>query len=515
MIDPSKLPPRPSRTSSPTPRYPRRRLLLPISAAAAAATLLYLLFAPASATSSRFGIIIDAGSSGTRIHVFGFADGGGEIPTLDLDRTAVMRVSPGLSSYAEEPDRAGESLLGLVEFAKGKVGENRRDTEIRLMATAGLRMLDGGVRDRILESCRKVLKSSGFRFQDDWATVIPGSDEGIYAWVAANYALGTLGGDPLKTTGIIELGGASAQLTFASEELIPPESSHELKFGKTTYKLYSNSFLHFGQNVAQQSLNELLRMKGAKLSGESSKEGVFVDPCTPKGYSHSVETLEVTTGGALKSKVEHHQPAVHAGGNFSECRSAALMLLQKEKGNCLYQQCRLGSSFVPELRGHFLATENFFFTSKFFGLSQTSALSDLMLAGEKFCGEDWLNLKDKYHNSGDEDISRYCFSSAYIVALLHDSLGVPLNDRRIDFANQVGDVQIEWPLGALITQRMTKASTHSNCVTAMLRNNLVLLIFVASAVLVLGAWLASRWRRPQLKTIYDLEKGRYIIMRVG
>lgn len=39
-----------------------------------------------------------------------------------------------------------------------------------------------------------------------------GSDEGVYAWVVANYALGTLGGDPLETTGIIELGGASAQV---------------------------------------------------------------------------------------------------------------------------------------------------------------------------------------------------------------------------------------------------------------------------------------------------------------
>nr|GEY64948.1 hypothetical protein CTI12_AA318450 [Tanacetum cinerariifolium] len=38
-----------------------------------------------------------------------------------------------------------------------------------------------------------------------------GSDEGVYAWVVANYALGTLGGDPKDTTGIIELGGASAQ----------------------------------------------------------------------------------------------------------------------------------------------------------------------------------------------------------------------------------------------------------------------------------------------------------------
>jgi len=43
-------------------------------------------------------------------------------------------------------------------------------------------------------------------------SVCKGSDEGVYAWVVANYALGTLGGDPLDTTGIVELGGASAQV---------------------------------------------------------------------------------------------------------------------------------------------------------------------------------------------------------------------------------------------------------------------------------------------------------------
>ncbi|KAG8057036.1 hypothetical protein GUJ93_ZPchr0002g26420 [Zizania palustris] len=101
--------------------------------------------------------------------------------------------------------------------------------EVRLLATAGLRLLEERVQEAILSSCRDVLRASEFRFEDPWAEVIPGSYEGIYAWVAANYALGTLGGDPHKAIGIIELGGASAQQQLSklwtSELFVSIESS--------------------------------------------------------------------------------------------------------------------------------------------------------------------------------------------------------------------------------------------------------------------------------------------------
>lgn len=47
-----------------------------------------------------------------------------------------------------------------------------------------------------------------------WVDLDAGEEQGLYSWVAANYALGTLGADPQETTGIIELGGASAQVLF-------------------------------------------------------------------------------------------------------------------------------------------------------------------------------------------------------------------------------------------------------------------------------------------------------------
>nr|CAD1825181.1 unnamed protein product [Ananas comosus var. bracteatus] len=479
------------------------------AASPALAVFLYLLVASRGWTPPEFAIIIDGGSTGSRIHVFGYRIGWGGVPQLDLDRTASMKVNPGLSAYAEEPSRAGESLLGLLEFARGMVPRDRwGETEVRLMATAGLRLVEAGVVERILESCRKVLKASRFRFQDQWASVISGTDEGIYGWVAANYALGALGGDPQKTTGILELGGASAQVTFVTSEHLPSEFSQVLKLGDATYNLYSNSFLHLGQNVAYESLHELLSSR--HLKSKSLQEVIYRDPCSPRGFLHSMRSLKLSAGVRFTA---------YAVGNFSECRSAALALLQKGKEKCVYHHCPLGSSFVPKLQGRFLATENFFYTSKFFGLGPTSFLSDLLLAGERFCNEDWLKHKKRHHSLDEEELLLYCFSSAYIVALLHDSLGIALDDKRIDFANEVGGVPLDWALGAFVMQKALNPSfSYSDWITdaigVTVNPSTVLSNFIIPAFLALTAWSILKWKKPLSETMFYWEKWRYVITRV-
>lgn len=63
---------------------------------------------------------------------------------------------------------------------------------------------------------------------------------------------------------------------------------------------------------------------------ESVKMGTLLDPCTPKGYSHNVESWKLSPG-SLEEKSKYFA-TLQSKGNFSECRSAALMLLQKGKG---------------------------------------------------------------------------------------------------------------------------------------------------------------------------------------
>ncbi|XP_059648839.1 probable apyrase 6 [Cornus florida] len=460
----------------------------------------------------KFGIVIDGGSTGTRIHVFEYVIRG-RVLDFDLGENglASMRVIPGLSAYMDDPGGAGGSLVDLLEFGRKRIPkEHWGETEIRLMGTAGLRMLELGVQEQILESCRRVLRSSGFKFGDDWASVITGSDEGIYAWVVANYALGTLGQDPHQTTGIIELGGASAQVTFISSEPVPPEFSHIVKYGNITYNLYSHSLLHFGQNVAFDSFRESLVTRGIEFATESLQSGQFVNPCIPKGYSHDTKSWNLSPGSLAEKN--WYLSTLHPGGNFSECRSAALMLLQKGTGaeKCSYQHCYIGSTFIPKLRGKFLATENFFHTLKFFGLSPKAYISDLMRAGQQFCEEDWSKLKIKYHSFDDEDLLRYCFSSAYIVALLHDSLGISLDDgSSIGFVNQVADIPLDWALGAFILQSTADLDVElPNWISYIVRDDSpsLLALCVILIALMFTAWSVSKWRKPQFKTIYDLDK---------
>ncbi|CAD6265382.1 unnamed protein product [Miscanthus lutarioriparius] len=371
----------------------RRRLAALTLLAASALALLLLASRPVPPT---YGVIIDAGSTGSRVHVIAYRATAG-LPQLDWARTASMKATPGLSSFAADPRGAGLSLAPLVEFARRR------------------------------------------------------AEEGIYAWVAANYALGTLGGDPNDTTGIIELGGASVQVTLVTSEPVPLEFSHVLKFSDVSYNLYSHSFLQLGLNVAYESFHDLLSSPGlSSMATHLISQAKYKDPCTPRGFTHIAGSVKLPVS-VLEPKVEY-RPFAHAVGNFSECRSAALTLLQKGKEGCTYHECRLGAAFVPELEGKFLATENFYHTSKFFGLHSKSFLFNLMAAGEKFCHGDWSKIKKKYSSFDDGQLLLFCFSSAYIIALLHDTLKMPLDHKRIDVVNQIHGVPVDWALGAFIVQ---------------------------------------------------------------
>ena len=124
-------------------------------------------------------VVIDAGSSGCRAHVYRYGKLGSiSGPLYILPQHDSKKLKPGLSSFAGQPELAGPSLSSLIQFVKEKVPENYwKDTPIWLKATAGLRLLEKTVSDKILESVRAFLKdpsSSPFHFKTHYAQLISG-----------------------------------------------------------------------------------------------------------------------------------------------------------------------------------------------------------------------------------------------------------------------------------------------------------------------------------------------------
>lgn len=69
---------------------------------------------------------------------------------------------------------------------------------------------------------------------------------------------------------------------------------------------------------------------------------------------------------------------------------------------------------------------------------------------------------------------------------------------------------LDWALGALIVKLSEDEEQVSHVWLFSSGYVKVLSLLVLLSVGILVIWFIARWRRPQVTTIYDLEKGRYI-----
>ncbi|KAJ2409614.1 Guanosine-diphosphatase, partial [Coemansia sp. RSA 2531] len=162
----------------------------------------------------QYVLMVDAGSTGSRIHVYKFNYCKDH---AILEDEIFQQIKPGLSSFGDDAVGAAHSLDGLMEAAMKGVPESLRAcTPIAVKATAGLRILGPEKSDRILEAIRdRLTKDYPFKLIPKAAVeIMDGKDEGIYAWITVNYLLGSLGSPEHKTAATFDLGGGSTQIVF-------------------------------------------------------------------------------------------------------------------------------------------------------------------------------------------------------------------------------------------------------------------------------------------------------------
>ncbi|KAF2612976.1 hypothetical protein F2Q70_00007586 [Brassica cretica] len=138
---------------------------------------------PNSRPPKNYAVIFDAGSSGSRVHVYCF-DRNLDLLPLGNELELFVQLKPGLSAYPTDPRQAANSLVSLLDKAEASVPrELRPKTPVRVGATAGLRTLGHEASENILQAVKELLRDrSMLKTEANAVTVLDGTQEGAYQW---------------------------------------------------------------------------------------------------------------------------------------------------------------------------------------------------------------------------------------------------------------------------------------------------------------------------------------------
>ncbi|XP_076970324.1 ectonucleoside triphosphate diphosphohydrolase 6 isoform X2 [Tamandua tetradactyla] len=238
-----------------------------------------------------YGIMFDAGSTGTRVHIFQFTQQPGETPTLTHETFRALK--PGLSAYADDVEKSTQGIQELLDVAKQEIPfDFWKATPLVLKATAGLRLLPGEKAQKLLQKVKEVFEASPFLVRDDCVSIMNGTDEGVSAWITVNFLTGSLKA-PGGGVGMLDLGGGSTQITFlprAERTLQTSPAGYITSFQmfNRTYRLYSYSYLGLGLMSAR------LAILGG-VEGKPAQDGrELVSPCLAPSFRGEWEHAEVT-----------------------------------------------------------------------------------------------------------------------------------------------------------------------------------------------------------------------------
>ncbi|XP_047466640.1 ectonucleoside triphosphate diphosphohydrolase 5 [Mugil cephalus] len=377
---------------------------------------------PANVSRVFYGVMFDAGSTGTRIHIFKFIQKDPvELPVLDNEM--YHAVKPGLSENKDKPEEAANTIRQLLKIAKKTVPEEEwRRTPVVLRATAGLRMLPTDKAIAILKEVKEAFDESPFYVPENSVSIMEGINEGVLAWVTVNFLTGHLYSNTKRTVGILDLGGGSTQITFLpkSKKTItsaPPSYTASFNLFNHTYQVYTHSYLGNGLFAAR------LATVGA-LGSDGLDWKVFTSSCLPKKFRE-----EVTFGGSTY-KVSGI-PDGYAG--YKLCYYEVRKVIK----GIFHQPYEVKGSSI------FYAFSYYFDRAVESGLIDSSRGGAIEVRDFKKRAKEVCNKMTKYRA-----ISPYlCMDMTYITCLLKEGFGFK-DSTVLQLAKKVNNVETSWALGA-------------------------------------------------------------------
>lgn len=396
---------------------------------------------------NQYVVMIDAGSSGSRVHVYHF-NNCKAAPRLVSEEFKMLE--PGLSSYKADPEEAAKSLDPLLKLALDTVPEeSRKCTPVAVKATAGLRLIGEEKAQAILEAVRQRLQNDyPFKVDEGAVSMLSGSDEGAYAWITINYLLGNIApgaksNQRKETAAVFDLGGGSTQIVFEPEDrVLVPDQEYKTRFGELNYELYQHSHLGYGLNVARETIQKAI-VENYLKAGTDVVASPLINPCLPPGGKLKDVKIEVNEKEYVVNFIGPKE------GSLMQCQKLAEDHLHKD-ASCSSIPCSFNGIHQPILP----VTTELYVISYFYdrthplGMPSSFTIADLYDLGHKVCSAS--NESFKAIDGAVSELKenpQWCGDLGYMLALLDMGYGI---DRKnvVRIAKKISGFELGWCLGA-------------------------------------------------------------------
>uniref|UniRef100_A0A4W4F064 Ectonucleoside triphosphate diphosphohydrolase 8 n=1 Tax=Electrophorus electricus TaxID=8005 RepID=A0A4W4F064_ELEEL len=313
-----------------------------------------------------YGIVFDAGSTHTSLFLYQWP-GNKENNTGIVSQKLTCDVKgDGISSYVTNPPDAGQSLKECIDVAMTAIPPSQLSTTpVYLGATAGMRLLmleNQTQAERILAEVTKAIQSYPFDFRG--ARILTGMEEGAYGWITINYLLEgfikyAFDGRWVhpksgKIQGALDLGGASAQISFTPKDPVKdPGSAFDLQLYGYRYQLYTYSYLCYGKDQALKMLQAYLHMVSA-----ARPSSVVQHPCYHRNYSLTLKLGELYNSPCVVKPLPF-DPALKVTflgtGDSQLCLSLMKSIINLTDCS-FYPDCGFNGVYQPPVNGEFFVS---------------------------------------------------------------------------------------------------------------------------------------------------------------
>ncbi|KAL8199793.1 hypothetical protein R6Q57_013361 [Mikania cordata] len=482
--------------------------------------------------SARFYVVLDCGSTGTRVYVYQASINHKKTNSLPILLKSIpedlqsrpssqsgraynrMETEPGFDKLVHNASGLKQAIKPLLKWAEKQIPKHaHKTTSVFLYATGGVRRLPSSDSDWLLKYAWSIIKHSSFLCRKEWIKIISGMEEAYYGWIALNYHTNVLGSKPKQETfGALDLGGSSLQVTFESVDYVNNETSLNLRIGPLDHHLSAYSLPGYGLNDAfDKSVVHLLKKN--PQSNLLKGKAVIRHPCLQYGYkenyicSQCQSTFQPNRRKILGKGGKSGFPVQLIGApKWEECSALAKITVnlsewstQGQGTDCDLHPCALQKNF-PRPQGQFYAMSGFYVVYKFFNLSSDAALDDVLEKGREFCEKTWDFAKKSV--PPQPFIDQYCFRAPYIVILLRE--GLHITDRQVN----IGSGGITWTTGVALLEAgkaiSTRAGLHNYRLLQMKINPFIIsVVLVFSLFLVVCALLCVGKYEPRfLRRLY-------------